>query len=148
MSELSKLEEFYGPVISSYTDDQAVDDGVLVKVTKRDRVTRAAWEWLGKTLPEKGAPPSYWAVDLMGWCRAKSPDERALAAARGLIGAHARRAREVHEQNLDGGILTLIAVERQGRIVRLLESDQAEGTKLWLMPNDNGGVTLMFPSDY
>lgn len=150
MSETVKrkgIEEFFGPMISTYTDAQAVEDGTLVAVTRKDRVTRAVWNWLIESLPESPKPPDCWPVEMMGWFRAKSADDRALAAARGLIGMHGTRAHEVYEKNLDGGIFTLVATERDGKIDSLLAFGVEPAKTLWLLPNENDGVTLLFPED-
>jgi hypothetical protein len=45
-------DELFGPVIFSYTDRQALDDGVLVDVSRLskhgiNRITRALYGWLG-----------------------------------------------------------------------------------------------------
>ena len=45
-------DELFGPVIFSYTDQQALEDGVLVDVSRLskygvNRITRALYGWLG-----------------------------------------------------------------------------------------------------
>lgn len=60
-------ESFFKPedVISTYSDAQAVDDGVLVAVNAKDRVSRAAFEFLAAKTPMISRPPNKWPVDLM-----------------------------------------------------------------------------------
>ena len=149
----------YGEPISVYTDAQAVEDGNLVAVTPTDRTTGAVWGWLLERLPKEAKPPNGWPVDMMGWFRAKSERDKALAASTGLIGMHARQARTVYEENIGGGIFTLAAVVGKGGLIMALWDDVEaaearfipdglEVRKLWLIPNEVGGVTLMFPEDY
>jgi hypothetical protein len=150
-------------VVSVYTDAQAVDDGVLVAINPRDRVTRAVWDYLTRTTPMTAKPPNRWPVDLMTWFRAPagdSRDSRALALAKGLIGTYQRQARKVYDENIGGGIFCLYALTKLDQLAELSETepnDEAhavnnfegnETSKLWLIPNENGGVTLLFPDDY
>jgi hypothetical protein len=62
----------FGPddVISTYTDRQAIEDGILVAINERDRVTRTVWEYLVTKQPGGSQPPSNWPVAMMGWFRA------------------------------------------------------------------------------
>ncbi len=137
-------------VISVYTDADAVDDGVLVDIGGDNRVTTALWEWLVKHTPE--TPPDRWPVDLMRFVSGDRP----LAMARGLILAHGDAARRIHEHNVGGGIWSELAIVRDGEIVGLAttptETAAFKGDDLasaiWLLPNEVGGLTLMFPGDY
>lgn len=153
-------------VIHRYTDAQAVDDGFLVRLNRRDRVTRAVWDFLVEHQPGGPKPPDCWPVDLMAWFGAKKPafaedpvavrmyhDIRAKALASGLIGAHGQAARRVYEQNIGGGIWRAQALVEGGVIQGLHVRGGGKGhsgeafTTLWLMPNDQGGLTLLFPED-
>ena len=142
--------DLFGPVIYSYTDEQAREDGVLVAVTEKDRVTVTLFNFLSEHLVE--GPPSRWPVDMMGYFRAKDGGDRALAATKGLIGTHGREARRIYEKNIGGGIWTATAVIAHDRIVSLEipahESALATDATIWLMPNELGGMTLMFRDDY
>lgn len=164
-------DSVFGEVISSYTSQQAVEDGALVAVTEQDMVTRSVWNWLTAATPMTSQPPSCWPVDMMGWFLAGSisqkdaakmitkhgleaqakyeqqvRDKKALALAIGLIGTHSRNARRIYENNEGGGIWTGWAVVTQGIIVAFNEASGSQ--KVWLIPNEQGGVTLMFPEDY
>jgi len=165
--DLGFKPDYDAPVISSYTEEQAVDDGTLVKVSDGDRVTRPAFEFMCAHLGD--TPPSYWPVDLMGYATARSKAEtldevglrRAVAAALGLIAAFGPGARKVYDENLGGGIYTLFAQTGSNGadgdvITRLVpvgghdadHVDHGAGRRLWLLPNEVGGLTLMFPEDY
>ena len=179
----NEMTEFWGEPISVYTDQQAVEDGTLVALNQKDRVTRPVFEYFCKKTPTDPKPPDHWPVDMFGWFRAgtytkkqrmeaaakhgKDADtyledqarmQRAAALAGGLIGTHAQRARTVYEQNLNGGIFVLFAVVgADGKLLALAENPPKaeftngaveENRKLWLLPNECGGVTLMFPEDY
>ncbi len=115
------MEEF--KIISTYTDAQAVDDGVLVAVAAKDRVTRTVWEYLCSRVPLDNVAPD--GID------AKRHDYALFTSGR-MVGNNALEARRVYEQNIGGGIFTLIE----------------HGRKFWIMPNELGGLTLMFPEDY
>jgi hypothetical protein len=143
------------PVISSYTSEQVIEDGVLVAVTKKDLVTRAVWDWLVEKTPMTAQPPSCWPVEMMSWFRAgevtkKNPqdeqkvrDNKARALASGLIGSESKTAIRVYE----AGDIYKIHVEESATTIRGVVKTES-GRELWLMPNEVGGVTLMFPSDY
>ena len=142
----------YGEVISTYTDGDALEDGFLVPLNKRDRVTRALFDWLCSALPEGPKPPSNWPVEIMRWFGDKSPEMRAAALAGGLIGTFGRRAREVYDNNEDGGIWKAgVRLDSDGRLASLHPLPDIAGAPerwLWLLPNENGGLTLMLPEDY
>ncbi len=110
-------------VISTYTDADAVDDGVLVAVAAKDRVTRGVWDYLCSRVPLDNVAPE--EID-------NKRHDHALFASGRMIGQNALQARQVYNQNIDGGIFTLIE----------------QGRKFWIMPNELGGLTLMFPEDY
>ena len=133
-------ESLFGPVIYSYTDDDAVSDGVLVALDKRDRVTRPVFDWLADNTPLGAKPPDGWPVEMLGWFGAIGTEAergaKAAALAKGLIGLHGRKAREIYEKNIGGGIWKAD-----------LAPSGAPRT-LWLLPNELGGMTLMFPEDY
>lgn len=135
-------------VISMYTDDMAVEDGILVPLNGQDRVTRACWEWMADKLGD--SPPDRWPVELMGYIGAESGDDRALAAAKGLLGSWEKKARTVYEENIGGGIFTLWVRESDEAIIGITDSEFGDGeaTRLWFIPNELGGMTLMFPEDY
>jgi hypothetical protein len=160
-------------VISTYTDAQACDDGVLIALNPKDRVTRTVWEWLVEHAPKTCQPPNCWPVDMMGWFGATSikkaeaqkliakhgkdaqtvlerivADRKALAMCRGLIGRDRAQAERVYRDNTDGGILKAHAIENNGQIESLTEISSLINTTLWLVPNENDGITLMFPEDY
>ena len=126
----------FGDVIYSYGDEQAVEDGVLVAVSKIDRVTIAAWVWLEAQI----------AADHGG----EVPDDEPRATATAWIAEHGKRAAEVWNENIDGGVFQL-RTGYEGNTWRSFHAtDEAEAdiTHLWLIPNEVGGMTLMFPSDY
>ncbi len=140
-------------VISTYTDTQACEDGILVAINPKDRVSRALWEYLVTHAPAGSQPPNRWPVDLMGWFQAKTADNKALAMSKGIISTHAKQAKRVYEENIGGGIYKLFSLESLDgqRIAGLLAEAPQEEYKysvLWLIPNENGGITLLFPEDY
>jgi hypothetical protein len=170
---------FHGfEVISTYSDGQAIEDGLLVAINQKDRVSRAVWEYLVSKTPKDHRPPANWPVDLMGWFQAEKiskvdalkmiaelgrdqaqkkferliADRKALALSKGIISTHDRQARRVYEENIDGGIYKLFAIESNNQLSELSAvgkpEESAWSSVLWLIPNENDGITLMFPEDY
>ena len=117
-------------VVFSYTDDQAVDDGVLKRFLTpqgRDtthRITGNAYDQL--TEHHKPAYPQYTEGDFMRFY---------LAELLPLIPEVVR----VYEKNIGGGILK---TDFDFRVTKT--SDDV----LWYIPNEIGGVTMMKPEDY
>jgi hypothetical protein len=111
------------PIVSTYTDAQAIEDGLLIAVAAKNRVSRAAWDYLCSRVPLDNVAPDQ--ID------AKQHDHALFTSGR-MINQNALEARRVYDQNIDGGIFTLIE----------------KGRKFWIMPNELGGLTLMFPEDY
>ena len=155
--EQMDLEEAFGPVISSYSDAQAVDDGVLVAISKRDRVTRNLWGWTVDRVPDGAKPPNRWPVPMLDWFGAKDNATKARALWVGLIEQDRKRATEVYEQNIGGGIHTVEVFTNPPDTTGTIESiggpnDAAAlrqaHVSIWLMPNELGGITAMFPEDY
>lgn len=160
--------------ISVYTEAQAVDDGVLVAINRRDRVTRSVWSALTERAPKDSQPPERWPVDLTGWFQAAKitkkeaaeliakhgldaqkefekaiRERKALALAKGIISTHARQAKRAYDDNTDGGIYKLFAATKvDGSFDHLSATTVEPSLTLWLLPNENGGTTLMFPEDY
>ncbi len=174
-NENDELKEMFGEPISVYTDANACEDGVLVSISQKDRVTRNVWEWLAENTPMTSRPPNNWPVEMMGWFRAGSitqkdamkmiakygldaqskyekqiRDKKAAALSIGLIGRDAKMAKRVYDENIGGGIHKVFAHVENGTITEITEKESA-GTgdvTLWMLPNENGGTTLMFPEDY
>lgn len=140
-------------VIFAYTDDQAVEDGTLIAIDGKNRVTSTVFGFLARHLQKE--PPTRWPVELLTYFGSKSPEDRARAAAWGLVTTYGDEARRIYDRNIGGGIWRAKAVVANGRIRELApEPDMptgaadAEVRTLWLMPNEVGGLTLLFPDDY
>jgi len=100
-------------VIVSYTDAQALEDGVLVAFPGEggaNRVTRAVFDFFAKPL---GSSP------LTGPVTDITPVGDAIRAMLGVA------------PDADGW-----------------RTGSYRGKDLWLVPNEVGGLTLMFPDDY
>jgi hypothetical protein len=136
-------------VVSTYSDGQACEDGMLVAINPKDRVSRAVWEYLAEHAPKGAKPPNNWPVDLMGWFLAKSADDKALAMSSALIRTHAAAAERIYSENTDGGIFKLFGIyDEAGVLTELSTATSLIACTFWLVPNENGGITLMFPEDY
>lgn len=104
------IDDIFGEPISIYTDQQALDDGVLVTINDQggvNRVTCAVFDHFVKPIGD----PALKEFNL-------SPLLQAIRAMRQITP--------------DDGWRT---GEHDGKI-------------LWLIPNEVGGLTLMFPEDY
>jgi len=146
------MTELFGEPISVYTDDEAVDDGTLVAINSKDRVTRPVWDWLISTMDMKNPkPPSGWPVNLFGYFGAKTKDERVKAMCEGIIDVNRKQAQRVYDENIAGGIFSLWINHEGGYGGRPISVDNKESEggqmRLWFVPNGNG-LTLMFPEDY
>ena len=94
-------------VIYAYTDQQAVEDGVLVWFRGEggvNRITRAVFDYFTERLSDK-------YIDTSGLRKA---------------------------------INTMLKIEPDDG----WRTGTYRGKKLWLVPNEVGGLTLMFPDDY
>jgi hypothetical protein len=103
----------FGEVISSYTDREAVEDGVLVPWDgpgKVNRITRAVFDTF---TTELGSSPITGSVT-------------DISELRKAVGTMLERTPD------EGGWRT----------------GKYREWELWLLPNEIGGLTLMFPSDY
>jgi len=100
-------------VIVEYSDQQAVEDGVLVSVSgegKVNRVTRAVFDHF--TRPLESSPATDQVNDIT---------------------------------RLQDAIRALLKVEPDQDAWR---TGTYVGKELWLIPNEVGGLTLLFPDDY
>ena len=124
-------------LIFKYTDEEALADGVLVEVDGRHRMTSAMFAWLSEEVNMGSAqPPDGWPVAMMEWFGASATaGSRALALAKGIVARDATEARRVHEKNIHGGIFEI-------------ELELETKRTAWLVPNELGGVTLMFSEGY
>ena len=147
-----RQSELFGEPISIYSDQDAVDDGVLVAINdKGDRVTSAVWHWLETAMETMKKPPSCWPVDLFTFCAAKNGATRALAMTRGIIDTNRREALRVYNENIGGGIFVLwprVDVDDRPTVIEDFEPTDPLHKTLWFVPNENDGITLMFPEDY
>ena len=102
-------------VVSRYTDTQAVDDGVLVAVSAKDRVSRPAFDFLCNIQAEP-----------------EHKEMHAEQCAIHILAENGLEAIRVYEHNIGGGIFTTNVAHKT----------------MWIIPNELGGLTLMFPEDY
>jgi hypothetical protein len=123
MPEDDDLEQLFGPVIFSYTDEQAVEDGVLIPLRTpagRDtghRITASAFDEMKDYL--KGS---------------EDDDTVATYVLRELLPLVPMAYRRDREQN------EFLAIGYDFRV-------RSDGP-LWLVPNERGGATLMKREDY
>jgi len=133
-------------VAYAYTDEMALDDGVVVAVTRLDRVTGTVLTWLEQEIETWKSPARNWPVELLKYINADTPLEKALAAIAGLMTVKAPEARKIYEQNIGGGIWVRFYDAQKKELTG--HEQGVESVRLWLMPNEMGGMTLMFPEDY
>lgn len=130
-------------IVYAYTDENAVQDGVLVPLSDTNRVTSAVFVHLQDTATSKEVPRNW---PLVGHAQAMypytqhKPEWRAYALAQALAEHYGVKAKEVW----DAGEVWAAALD--GDLKLRPGSKDGEYT-LWLLPNELGGVTLMFPED-
>lgn len=121
-----RLRETFGETIFSYTDEQAVDDGMLVPFcTSRGdtghRITRNAYATLREH--HRNGYPAYSDAEFLRFFFAELlpliPTARTVYGRRGIL-----------KTTYDFRV-----VEQQDQV-------------LWYLPNENDGVTIMLPEDY
>lgn len=123
-------EEF---IISTYTDEEALLDGVLWSVTHTDRMT------------------SNLAVQLENL--ANVDNSTIIDYARRWLATYGASARRIYHYNLEGGIwagniyLSPLG-DLQLEASPGLSSQPTNGLRVWILPNELGGLTLMLPEDY
>ena len=112
------INEYFGEVISTYTDAQAVADGVLVDI--------GAWGLTFRGCPVNRMTRTVW-IELEPFAQ---------------VGVDAGRYRDVAE-SLKHMVATKLEAsgEGDGDIVKVPPS-------YWLLENELGGWTLMRPEDY
>ncbi len=127
-------------IISTYTDQDALDDGMLWPLSAYDRITSN----LGSTLRR------YHTVEPL----ALLPVSAVLAVARQWVTSYGEQARRIYDLNLGGGIwVGALKTNAQGQWISLepdtnLRDDTTTLTRVWMLPNELGGLTLMLPEDY
>ena len=124
---MTNLEHLFAKPISTYTDEQAVHDGVLIPFITRERdtghrITSAAWEDLTAYHRNHGYP--------------EYQDEQFY-------------------RFFFAELLPLVPAAREGwDHGGILKTDYTFNTKarteglLWYVPNERGGITIMKPEDY
>lgn len=133
-------------VIYSYTDQDAVTDGVLVPVNAKDRVTRAVWDFISARVASN-RPPLRWP--LSGSVKAMYPldtdaDWRTCALCVGLLEHYSEPARLLY----DNDTLWHAKLEATATTLDSISPGSKEALQVWILPNELGGLTLMFPEDY
>lgn len=139
-----------GNVVVSYTDQDAVTGGVLIPPNDVDRITIAVWNFMCARAPENA--PYRWPFDSPTseamYPYLKRVESKVILLCRGITARYSLRAREIYENNEAGGIW-YAALDHTDDTILGLRPGATDGlSRLWLLPNELGGVTLMFPEDY
>ncbi len=111
MDEKEYEHEPFGNVIFSYTDREAIEDGVLYDVSHLtqhgvNRVTNSVYGWLGAL---------------------EKPDDLAK-----------------EYRDLEGAARKAFDAAKDKELVEF----QYKSQRFWMMDNETGGRTIMFPEDY
>lgn len=144
-------------IISRYSDAEAVADGDLVVVSKRgDRITNGLFAFLSSAAPEgHHPPPSRWQVPLFQWVAAKTADLKAVALGNGFIEGH--RDEVVRSEEAGRTLVAHLITNDHGRLAgfSMYQGEEPEdllphlvSRKVWLLPNECDGITMMFPEEY
>jgi len=130
MSDKKDLTDIFGPVISVYTDDDALEDGVLVDLSELglvlagllvNRMTRALWD---KLIPFVHEPRGFLRCAKKADC--DDTDHVSIPALKSMLRTKIKLA---------------ASTGRDKRILRIPPD-------IWAVQNEVGGYTLMVPSDY
>lgn len=118
-------EECDWEIISTYDDEQAIEDGVLLPLRAggKDtghRITRNAYETLRREYENEGWDGSYLRQFVLNETLPLTPYAK-------------------HRWNTGG----LFKTDYRFRSKR-----DSEGAVLWYVPNELGGITVMLPEDY
>ena len=151
-------------LIHAYTDENALEDGVIVAITKKHRATNGVFVYQGEHAPEgDNGPPQNWPVPLLEWMAAKTDNQKAMALARGFIEGHTG-----HAERCNGDLIVdcitnpqtdkIVSVEldaaQMGRTAVAIADQQRRhaegrpGRRMWMLKNECDGYTLMFPEEY
>ena len=120
-------------VISTYTDAQAVEDGVLVDVT----LMTLPWTTFGARRITR--------VTRAVWSMAEREAARRLSRERGALFT-------VESDEVSDSVIAPVVSEMAQVALRTFDRGwylgEWNGEPLWLLPNEMGGYTLMTPEDY
>lgn len=133
-------------VVFQYTDTEAVQDGVLVPLTSRDRVSQALWDFIEARVSPNRVPlrwPMLSGVEAM-YPLVKTEEWRSRALLQSLTIAYHDAAHSVY----DNGGVWHAKLEVTNSSIESISPGSKEDIQIWIMPNELGGLTVMFPSDY
>lgn len=131
--------------IYSYTDKDAVADGVLIPLTDRCRVTRAVFDFIESRVSKR--VPLQWPLGPNAAAMfplVDKPEWRTRALLNGLLEHYASAAIKIY----DDGSIWHAYLDATGSDINAIRPGSREGQQLWIMPNELGGLTIMFPEDY
>lgn len=129
--------------VVAYTDQQAIAEGELVALDAVDRVSRAVWDFLTNHITSRNVPHN-WPMSTEQ--AAKYP--YSLAKAKLLCAGLINQYREAAKILKDNDSQWFAALDHTNDQILGLRPGSAGMATLWLSPNELGGMTLMFPSDY
>lgn len=127
-------------VISVYTREQAIEDGVLVDVTEQS-----------KSVGFTGKVPVAITIAVQSAINEMDEDSRAIRL-QIVLAIAVLAIKELKSKGLDLEDEGPVVLEQYSpatpRYDSLLSNEHGPHEKLWLMFNSHEGFTIMFPSDY
>lgn len=112
-------------MIFQYTDEQAQEDGVLVKIGGPDRVSRNVFDLVSEQAKGNVAP--YFTT----W-----------------LSLYGKEARRIFDHNIGQGLWYGALLCAPVPVLRPMTGPVGQEVSVWIMPNEQGGLTLMLPEDY
>ena len=143
----NELTDIFGEVISTYTSEQATEDGILIKVD------HPAINYITHTVFERCIEPFIESSVVTDRSSADKPNfeiieigAKKLALSLNITEEEKGKAAEKLIKKLLNSAVE--AARKTGRQDHLYTDLDVRGWKLWLGQNETGKYTLMFPEDY
>lgn len=146
MNEKDDITSFFGDVISTYTSEQATEDGILIKTDNK------IINFITATVYEKCISPFIEPLAMTKLSLANKPiSEKISIGSKEFIvnlkitDADKKKAeQELVKKLIESAILEILKTKRQDWFYNI----EVRGWDLFCCQNESGSYTLMFPSDY
>jgi len=136
--------------VDSLVMSEAMDTDHVVKLVPlghNNNVTSSVWNFISARATSRNAPHN-WPLsndDAARYPYYKTPLLRTVALVTGIVDKYRGVATEMYERD---GTVWYAALDHGNSDILGVRPGCRGITALWLMPNEQGGVTLMFADDY
>lgn len=132
-----------GLVVSHVMDTDVVEE--LVPLGPVDKVTSTVWNFISARATSRNAPHNWPVADAAHYPYFKTPLLRTVALITGLVDKYRHHAMEIYERD---GTVWYAALDHGNSDILGIRPGCRGVSTLWLIPNEQGGVTLTFPEDW